>query len=78
VRTHQAQRKILDREFARVSTEWGDVRVKVSRLAGAIVNAAPEFEDCKKIAETNGVPLKTVIATATFEFQKRFEVVKTS
>jgi uncharacterized protein (TIGR00299 family) protein len=78
VRTHKAQRKILDREFARVSTEWGDVRVKVSRLAGAIVNAAPEFEDCKKLAEANGVPLKTVIAAAAFEFQKCFEVVKTS
>ncbi len=48
VRTHEAQRKILDREFVRVATEWGDVRMKVSRLAGAIVNAAPEFEDCKK------------------------------
>ncbi len=78
VRTHEAQRKILDREFVRVTTEWGEVRVKVSRLAGAMVNAAPEFEDCKKIAETKGVPLKTVIAAATFEFQKRFEGVKTN
>ncbi len=78
VRTHEAQRKILDREFVRVKTEWGDVRIKVSRLAGAIVNAAPEFEDCKKIAESNGVPLKSIIAAASFEFQKRFEGVKTS
>ena len=78
VRTHEAQRKILDREFVRVATEWGDVRMKVSRLAGAIVNAAPEFEDCKKIAESQGVPLKSVIAAASFEFQKRFEGVKTS
>jgi len=78
VRTHEAQRKILEREFVRVATEWGDVRMKVSRLAGAIVNAAPEFEDCKKIAESQGVPLKSVIAAASFEFQKRFEGVKTS
>ena len=78
VRTHEAQRKILDREFVRVATEWGDVRMKVSRLAGAIVNAAPEFEDCKKIAESKGVPLKSVIAAASYEFQKRFEGVQTS
>ena len=52
--------------------------MKVSRLAGTIVNAAPEFEDCKKIAETKGIPLKTVIAAASFEFQKRFEGVKTN
>jgi uncharacterized protein (TIGR00299 family) protein len=78
VRMHEAQRKILDREFVRVATEWGEVRMKVSRLAGAIVNAAPEFEDCKKIAESKGVPLKSVIAAAAFEFQKRFEGVATS
>src|SRR5580698_1128027 len=78
VRTHEAQRKVLDREFVRVETEWGDVRMKVSRLAGAIVNAAPEFEDCKKIAESKGVPLKSVIAAASYEFQKRFEGVQTS
>ncbi len=78
VRTHEAQRKILDREFVRVETEWGDVRMKVARLAGAIVNAAPEFEDCRKIAESKGVPLKSVIAAASYEFQKRFEGVQTS
>ncbi|MGC2721875.1 MAG: LarC family nickel insertion protein, partial [Candidatus Acidiferrales bacterium] len=78
VRTHLAQRMILDREFVRVETQWGEVRMKVARLAGTIVNAAPEFEDCKKIAETKGIPLKTVIAAVSFEFQKRFEGVKTS
>jgi hypothetical protein len=76
VRTYEAQRKTLAREFVRVTTEFGDVRVKVSRLGEAIVNAAPEFEDCKAIAEKQGVALKTVIATAAFEFQKRFEKVK--
>jgi pyridinium-3,5-bisthiocarboxylic acid mononucleotide nickel chelatase len=78
IRTHQAMRKTLERDFVRVSTEWGDVRIKISRMAGAIVNAAPEFEDCRKIAESKGVALKAVIATAAFEFQKRFEGVKTT
>jgi pyridinium-3,5-bisthiocarboxylic acid mononucleotide nickel chelatase len=78
VRTHQAMRKTLEREFVRVATEWGDVRMKVSRMAGAIVNAAPEFEDCRKIAESNGVALKAVMTAAAFEFQKRFDSVKTA
>lgn len=78
VRTHQALRKILDREWVRVETEYGDVRMKISRLAGAIVNAAPEFEDCRKLAESKDVPLKTVMAAAAFEFQKRFDGVETA
>jgi pyridinium-3,5-bisthiocarboxylic acid mononucleotide nickel chelatase len=55
----------LKREFAEVRTEWGVVRMKVARLAGgAIANAAPEYEDCRKIAVEHGVPLKTVMLEA--------------
>jgi uncharacterized protein (TIGR00299 family) protein len=72
VRTHLADRKTLAREFVRVATEWGDVRVKVSRSTdgGAGLSVTPEFEDCKKIAEAKNVPLKTVIAAAAAEYAK--------
>jgi uncharacterized protein (DUF111 family) len=72
VRTHLADRKTLAREFVRVATEWGDVRIKVARTAenGEELSATPEFEDCKKIAEAKNVPLKTVIAAASAEYAK--------
>jgi pyridinium-3,5-bisthiocarboxylic acid mononucleotide nickel chelatase len=72
VRTHLADRKTLAREFVRVSTEWGAVRIKVSRTTenGEELSATPEFEDCKKIAEANNVPLKSVIAAAAAEYAK--------
>ncbi len=55
----------LKREFAEVHTEWGVVRIKVARLAnGEIANAAPEYEDCRKIAEEHSVPLKKVMLEA--------------
>ena len=55
----------LMRELAEVKTEWGKVRIKVARLAsGEIVNAAPEYEDCRKIAEEHKVPLKKVMQAA--------------
>jgi uncharacterized protein (DUF111 family) len=55
----------LKREFAEVQTEWGKVRIKVATLGtGEIVNAAPEYEDCRKIAEEQRVPLKTVMQRA--------------
>ncbi len=58
------QRRILDREHVTVESPWGPIRVKLGRLHGEVVNCAPEFEDCRKIAESTGVPLKTVLQEA--------------
>lgn len=55
----------LRREFAEVQTGWGAVRMKVARLAsGAEANAAPEYEDCRRIAAEHDVPLKQVMSEA--------------
>jgi hypothetical protein len=64
VRMRQEQRRILDREHVTVQSPWGPIRVKLGRLQGEIVNCAPEFEDCRRIAESTGVPLKTVLQEA--------------
>jgi uncharacterized protein (TIGR00299 family) protein len=76
VRTYDVRRKTLNREFVAVETPLGSVRMKVSRMNGTILNATPEFEDCQKIAAAQGVPLKQVIAAASFEFQKHREQSK--
>jgi uncharacterized protein (TIGR00299 family) protein len=55
----------LPREFVHVETPWGSVRVKIARSAdGAVSNASPEYEDCRRIAEHHGVPLKRVLLEA--------------
>ena len=55
----------LGREFSEVETPWGKVRIKVaSSAAGDVLNAAPEYEDCRRIAEQNKVPLKQVMQQA--------------
>jgi hypothetical protein len=64
VRMRQEQRCILDREHVTVQSSWGPIRVKLGRLQGEVVNCAPEFEDCRAIAETTGVPLKAVLQEA--------------
>jgi uncharacterized protein (DUF111 family) len=59
----------LAREFVEVETQWGTVRIKVARWqAGEIANAAPEYEDCRKIAKANSIPLKRVMADAMLAF----------
>ena len=73
VRTYEVRRKTLDREIVTVATEFGDVNVKLSRMNGSLLNATPEYDDCQRIAAERRVPLKQVIAAATFEFQKRNE-----
>jgi uncharacterized protein (TIGR00299 family) protein len=77
VRTYEVRRKTLEREFVAVATPFGEVRMKLSRMNGTILNATPEYEDCQRIAASNGVPLKKVIAAASFEFEKRREAKKT-
>jgi uncharacterized protein (TIGR00299 family) protein len=70
VRTTRARRKVLDREVVKVETAYGAVQVKLARLDGKEVNAAPEFEDCKRLAEEKSVPLKEVMQAAQAAYRK--------
>ncbi|MDR3776458.1 MAG: nickel pincer cofactor biosynthesis protein LarC [Terracidiphilus sp.] len=59
----------LAREFAVVQTQWGAVKIKIARWPnGDEANAAPEYEDCRKIATEHAVPLKHVMQQAMREF----------
>jgi uncharacterized protein (TIGR00299 family) protein len=63
-RTYTAQRRTLPRESISVRTQYGDVRIKLSRVNGRIQHVAPEFEDCRKLAVEKNVPLQRVISDA--------------
>ncbi|MGB6716238.1 MAG: nickel insertion protein, partial [Candidatus Acidiferrales bacterium] len=76
VRTHEVHRQTLNRETVPVETPLGQIRMKISRLNGTILNAAPEYEDCQRIAVQKGVPLKQVLSAANFHFQKLGESPK--
>jgi len=64
VRRHTTERRKLRREFVAVNTPFGDVKVKLGRLDGQIVQSAPEFESCKQRAEESGAPLRQVYEAA--------------
>src|ERR1700730_1408917 len=68
VRSHDVQRRILPREWVKVSTQFGEVRIKVARLNGHVEHAAPEFDDCRKLAEEKNVPLQLVLQEALRSF----------
>jgi uncharacterized protein (DUF111 family) len=60
VRRHAVERRKLRREWMTVPTPHGDASVKVGRLGGKVLQAAPEFESCRRLAAQAGVPLKAV------------------
>jgi uncharacterized protein (TIGR00299 family) protein len=64
VRMRQETRAALARRHVSVNTRWGEVRMKLANLSGSISNYAPEYEDCRRIAQEQNVPLKTVMQEA--------------
>ena len=71
VRYREMQRECLARDTVTVGTPLGDVRFKVARREGAVLNASPEFEDCVRIAGETGRPVKDVQAAAMRAFLDR-------
>jgi pyridinium-3,5-bisthiocarboxylic acid mononucleotide nickel chelatase len=64
VRRYTSERRKLRREFGVVDTQYGRVAVKYGKLDGKVVQASPEFESCKRVAEDNHVPVKAVYDAA--------------
>ena len=65
LRYREEQKLMLLRSFVSVTTEWGPIRIKIGTMeSGDEVNYAPEFKDCRAIAEEHGVPLKQVMQAA--------------
>lgn len=64
VRMREEKRAALARRTVEVKTPWGAVRMKVANLNGTVANYAPEYEDCRRIASENNIPLKRVMQEA--------------
>jgi pyridinium-3,5-bisthiocarboxylic acid mononucleotide nickel chelatase len=70
VRHSLVGRHTLQRESVLVKTAIGSIPVKVARLNGTVLNAVPEYEECRKTAMQHSLPLKEVIGRVMFEFQR--------
>jgi len=60
VRFYSVDRLILDREVKKLKTPYGLIKIKLGKLDGKIVQAAPEFEDCRKVSRTKKLPVKKI------------------
>lgn len=64
IRLRQEERFELARGLVAISTPFGEVRVKVARLPDGSLRAHPEFEDCRRLAEATGRPLREIAEEA--------------
>ena len=64
VRYREMFRECLERQWETIDTPVGRIRFKVARRAGQVLNAAPEFDDCVRVAAERGLPVKAVQALA--------------
>jgi uncharacterized protein (DUF111 family) len=71
VRYREMARECLEREIVSVETAVGPVRVKVARRGGDILNVSPEFDDCLRLANLHGRPVKEIQALASLAYFSR-------
>jgi uncharacterized protein (TIGR00299 family) protein len=71
IREHRVAKHALDRETTSVTVADVEVRVKVARLDGEIVNVSPEYDDVAAAAARLGRPVKTVLAAAVAAAHER-------
>jgi hypothetical protein len=71
VRVREVTRQILPRRFSSVKVRGGIVRMKIADVSEAAAKAAPEYLDCKRIAERTGRPVKDVLEDAALAYAKQ-------
>jgi PncC family amidohydrolase len=62
LRHYRADRIVMERRIVEQETEYGTVRFKqVINRDGTLLRAAPEYEDCRRIARERGIPLQETL-----------------
>jgi hypothetical protein len=64
IRRYEVGRHKLKRQAAEVSTPFGIVKGKLGWLDGRPPTFSPEYEDCARVANAQGVPLRDVYNAA--------------
>jgi uncharacterized protein (TIGR00299 family) protein len=71
VRTQEVSRRILPRHSIEVRTPDGPVRMKVAAIGSNGTKASPEYQDCKRIAQQTGRPVREIMEEAVLAYRLR-------
>ena len=69
IRMQEIRRRTLVRRFSSVSIAGGTVRIKLAEVDAQQIKAAPEYLDCKRIADKTGRPVKDVMEEAIVAYR---------
>jgi pyridinium-3,5-bisthiocarboxylic acid mononucleotide nickel chelatase len=61
IRKYTVEKKMLQREWETVSTQWGPIRIKYGILEGKRIKMKPEYEDCITIARINNITMQDIL-----------------
>lgn len=70
VRVYPIGRHEAEREIMTVRCDYGEIRVKIKRMNHISYQAAPEYEDCARLARETGEPFQNVFNSAWLAAQK--------
>ena len=70
MRVQPIYRYEAERSFRTVQTEYGEVPLKLKILDGKVVQAAPEYDVCARLASEHNVPLAKVYAAAARKMEE--------
>ena len=74
MRVHVVDKRGAEREMQSVDTAFGAVPIKLKRWAGQTIGAQPEYEDCRRLAEAQNVPVRVVYEAALAAANGKFLV----
>jgi hypothetical protein len=69
IRKYKVEREELKREFKKITTKYGDITVKFAYRDGKLLKFAPEYDECRLIAENTNTPLIQVIDNVRIEVE---------
>jgi uncharacterized protein (TIGR00299 family) protein len=74
VRWRAVERALAPRESGTVATRFGEITVKVSKIAGHPLRITPEYEDCRAAATKHRVPLQVVMEEARAAARRQYGI----
>ncbi|HIU64230.1 MAG TPA: nickel pincer cofactor biosynthesis protein LarC [Candidatus Avacidaminococcus intestinavium] len=64
IRYYPVTRSVATRKFVTVKLDGEPIRLKIGERHGKVINLAPEYEDCKQVAQKKQLSLKSVMQKA--------------
>lgn len=60
IRRYKVDKTMLERNFSKIKTQYGDMTVKKGFYKGEQIKSKPEHDECRRIAEELGIPVMDI------------------